>query len=413
MVKIIYMKEVHKMKKAKLLLLALLLTLTSLTSPTGVSGEERQVIYFKEATCLVCQELETSGYITKMEDQGITVTIYNIQSDAVIDEYSYTDSDGKYVEVTAIDVFAAFNDTYNRSESFVPVIFVGDQYFEDLEPIQNAIDQNTVFDLSDDPFLDVSVEEGQAFGDLTGIVGFFIVLGAGLLDGFNPCAIALLLLFVGLLINAKDKKVLILVSVVYISALFLSYFLIGTFFLNILERYTTQISVIGTIINWFVVILCFILFSLNLYDYVQAKREKYGKIKNQLPKFVQKYNKKIVKAFTNVINNEENNRGLLFVLGLTFLLGITLSLTELVCTGQIYFGILYGIHTIQTGYAYVLLIVYNLMFVIPLIVIAVLAVRLKSVVMISNWIREHLSTIKLSSAIFFLAIFVYFLTRLF
>ncbi len=94
------------------------------------------------------------------------------------------------------------------------------------------------------------------------------------------------------------------------------------------------------------------------------------------------------------------------------MLGITLSITELVCTGQIYFGILYGIHTVGSGYAYFLLVFYNLMFVLPLIVIAVLAIRLKSVITISNWIREHLASIKLFTAIFFLVIFVFFLIRI-
>jgi cytochrome c biogenesis protein CcdA/glutaredoxin len=388
----------------------------------SVVAETRQVIYFKEATCEVCAELEgfqggagvnydeTKDYLKKMRDQGITVIIYDILLNPVVPEYGYTDDDGNEVEVTAIDVFAAFNETYDRPGRDVPVIFVGDSYFEGLSDIQQAVDQNTVFELSDDPLLEVSVEEGQAYRDLTGIVGFFVVLGAGLLDGFNPCAIALLLLFISLLGFTDDKKVLILVSVVYIFALFVSYFLIGTFFLNVLERYASGIAVLGTVINWFVLFLCLFLFLFNLYDFWQARREDYGKIKNQLPKWLQRYNKKIVQLFTSVINKDEKG-SLITVLVVTFLLGITLSVTELVCTGQIYFGILYGIHTMETAYAYVLLLVYNLMFVMPLIVIAVTAIRLKSIVTVSNWVREHMAGIKLGNAILFFTIFVFFLFR--
>ena len=399
------------MKKLQFLLLSFIILMTLIMSPVEVQSASRQVIYFKEATCLVCKDLEDSGYLQKMTDAGITVSIYDLMSDEVINKYSYNDNDGNLVEVTALDVFAAFNDKYDRDDGGVPVIFVGDTYFEDPD-IKGAIDSNAVYDLSDDPLLEVTVKEGQAFADLSGFVGFLIVLGAGLLDGFNPCAIALLLLFIGLLVGAKDKKVLLMVSITYISALFLSYFLIGTFFLEVLERFTSQIELIGTIINWFVVILCLVLFSLNMYDFIQARNEKYGKIKNQLPKWIQKYNKKIVRSFTKLINNEDDSRGLLPVLGLTFLLGMTLSVTELVCTGQIYFGILYGIHSVGSGYAYVLLLVYNIMFVLPLIIISVIAVRLKSVVTISNWIRENLATIKLVTAIFFLGIFIFFLIRL-
>ena len=387
-----------------------------------LQADTRQVVYFKETTCEVCAELqgymsgpggdydETKDYIKKMEDQGITVIVYDILLNPVVDAYGYEDEFGDWVDVTAIDVFAAFNDTYDRSNTDVPVIFVGDTYFDGLSTIQNAIDDNTVFNLSADPLMDVSVQEGQAYQDITGIAGFFVVLGAGILDGFNPCAIALLLLFISLLGFTEDKRVLILVSVVYIFALFTSYFLIGTLFLSVLERFASQIAIVGTIINWFVLILVFFLFAFNLYDYIQAKRENYGKIKNQLPKWLQRYNKKIVKLFTGVINSE-NKKGLFAVLGVTFLLGITLSITELVCTGQIYFAILYGIHSIETGYAYFLLLMYNLMFVMPLIVIAVIAVRLKSVVTVSNWIREHMTTIKFLNATLFFVIFLYFLYR--
>lgn len=399
------------MKKTRSLMFIFLFLLVLLVSPVRLEGTSRQVIYFYEETCLVCKDLKEGpdgNYIQMMKDSGITVIEYNIQSNDLV---SFTNSNGETTEVAPVDIFAAFNKKYEREDGGVPVIFVGDTYFEDPF-IKGAVLSNAVYDLSDDPLLEVNVTEGEAFADLSGFIGFLIVLGAGLLDGFNPCAIALLLLFIGLLVGAKDKKVLMLVSVTYITALFLSYFLIGTFFLEVLERYTSQIDIIGKIINWFVVVLCFILFSLNFYDFIQARRERYGKIKNQLPKWIQKYNKKIVKTFTNLINQEENSKGIIAVLGLTFLLGITLSVTELVCTGQIYFGILYGIHSVGSGYAYILLLFYNLMFVLPLIVIATIAVRLKSVVTISNWIREHLSTIKLVTAIFFLGIFVYFLTRL-
>ena len=401
-------------------LLALFLVLFVGAAVQPVEAETRQVIYFKEATCIVCAELagytngiynEADDYIKKMEDQGITVVVYDILENPVVPEYSYTDDDGETVDVTAVDVFAAFNDTYERSDTHVPVIFVGDTYFDLLGDIQEAVDNNTVFELSDDPLLEVSVQEGQAYQDLTGIIGFFVVVGAGILDGFNPCAIALLLLFISLLGFTKDKRVLILVSVVYIFALFVSYFLIGTFFLNVLEQFTTQIATVGRIINWFVLILCLFLFALNFYDFIQSRKENYGNIKNQLPKWLQRYNKKIVKMFTGVINSE-NKKGLIPVLGLTFLLGITLSITELVCTGQIYFGILYGIHTLETGYAYLLLLVYNLMFVMPLIIIAVVAVRLKSIVTVSNWVREHMTFIKFFNAMLFLVIFVFFLFRI-
>jgi len=397
------------MKNFKLILIALLIALTTIITPTPVSSSTKEIAYFREESCLECQRFDNSGKKQILIDAGVTIHDYNIQSFESLPAWEYLDNNDNIVEVTANDVFAAFNKEYNRSKTTVPVIFVGDTYIEGTDEIIDAIERGTVTDLSSNPLLVTSVEPGTAYEDLT----FWGVLVAGFLDGFNPCAIALLLLFVSLLGFSDDKLVLILVSIVYISALYASYFLIGTFFLGVLDQFETQLTVISQIINWFVVLLCFGLFIFNFYDYIQAKNEDYGKIKNQLPKWVQRYNKKIVKAFTNVINDKENKKGLFAVLGITFVLGITVSITELVCTGQIYIAVLYGVHVAAEGAAYIYLIFYNLMFVLPLIVIAVISIRSRSIGAVSNWIREHMQTIKLSNALLFLVIALFFLLRVF
>ncbi|MCF7925916.1 MAG: hypothetical protein K9L26_05215 [Candidatus Izimaplasma sp.] len=413
------------MKAIKRFLFVFILVLFGLLSPQKISADNGRIaVYFKETTCLVCAELqgypngpnnvyyEDQDYIKKMEDQGITVVVYDLMVDDPIDEYAYYDQDNTLVEVTALDVFSAFNETYNRDNLYVPVVFVGDTYYEGLSDIQNAVDSGDIYDASNQPLRDVSVEEGSAYAKITGFVGFLTVLFAGLLDGFNPCAIALLLLFVSLLGFSENKKFLILVSVVYIFALFISYLLIGTLLLTVLSRFQAQAALIATIINWFVAILCIILFALNLYDFFRARNKDYGNIKNQLPKFIQRFNKKIVTSFTNVLNNRDK-KGVIGILAITFLLGITLSITELLCTGQIYFAILYGIHSVNSVYGYVALIAYNIMFVVPLIVIAIISIKGRGIMETSNFVREHLDLIKLLNAVLFLGIAIYYFTRIF
>ena len=398
------------MKKMKIYITILLFVLFSIVSTKNVLAADRTVVYFKEYYCMVCQEFAgypdgyngeynpADDYIKIMEDQGITVIIYDIIND-----------DG------ANDLFTAYNKEYgnNSSNPVVPIIFVGDQFFDDADEIKRAIDNNTVYDLSSDPLLEVTVTEGGAYADLKGIAGYLAVLGAGLLDGVNPCAIAMLLLFVSLLGFTENKKSLILVSITYISALFFSYLLIGFGLLNILSSYADQADTINTVINWFIFILVSFLFILNLYDFVVTRKEDYSKVKNQLPKWVQKYNKVIVKKFTNAMNNKESKKGLVSILALTFILGITLSITELICTGQIYVTIVNEIKYEEVGYSYFLLLSYNVMFVIPLIVIAVVSITGKGIVTTSNYIREHLHIIKILNALLFLIIAIIFYFRLF
>lgn len=407
------------MKKLTWLLFGSIILVLSMTQPV-LQADTRQVVFFKETTCEECAKVEgfmdgvgqgydeTEDYIQIMEDMGITVIIYDIMLNPNVPEYRYENNDGELVEVSTLDVYFAFNEAYNRSSSLVPVIFVGNEYIFGADEIKARVDDNTVFDLSDDPMPEITVYEGQAIDQITGIVGFFVVLGAGLLDGFNPCAIALLLLFISLLGFTDNKKVLIYVSITYITALYLSYFLMGTLLLNFMNNYRSELVAIGDVFAWIIMTICLFLFVLNFYDYIQARKEQYGKFKSQLPKWIQKINKRILKVFTGAIN-AENNRGLIPVLSLTFVLGLILSLTELICTGGIYFVVLSSIHTLNTAHSLTLLIFYNLMFVLPLIIIAVISIRIRSVNSVSNWVREHMTLIKFFNATLFFVIFLYFL----
>lgn len=412
------------MKYLKYILVCFTAILFLVVTPTTIvkaEDEERIAVYFKEKYCTVCQSLsgqvgtvytESDNYIKKLRDQGVTVYEYTVDdlTETAL-EFEYTNQDGDQVIPSSADLFKAFNTTYDFSAGTVPIIYVSDTYYEGYEDITAAVDDLSIYNLSINPLLEVNVVEGQIFTDLTGFLGFITVLAAGLLDGFNPCAIALLLLFVSLLGFSEDKKVLLLVSIVYISALFISYYFIGRFFMSTILKYQAQITVVGSIINWFIFLLCTFLFVINFYDYLQARNEKYGNIKNQLPKWVQKMNKKIVKIFTGAMNKEDK-KSIFPILFLTFALGITLSVTELVCTGQIYLGILYGITTLESGYANILLLFYNLMFVLPLIIIAVVSVRSKGIMGVSNWIREHMKHIKFANSMLFLFISLYFMSRI-
>ena len=73
---------------------------------------------------------------------------------------------------------------------------------------------------------------------------------------------------------------------------------------------------------------------------------------------------------------------------------------------------LYGIQFLDSAYAYLALIAYNIMFVLPLIVIAVIAIKGNGVMAASNFIRERLHIIKLFNALLFLFIAIYYFYRL-
>lgn len=376
-----------------------------------VKAETKTVIYFKGTTCLGCKELENDGFYDKVDALGFDIIIYDVEdNDMSLYDLSMYDFEG---EPNIIDLWTAFGRVYGAPKNMTtPSVFVGDSYYMGAPDIIKALDDGSFEAAGQKDLLDVNVLDDETFSKITGFLGFLTVLGAGLLDGFNPCAIALLLLFVSLLSSNDNKKSLLLISITYISALFVSYLLIGTSLFFVLKKYSEQAHLLNNIISIIIIVVVLVLFAYNMYDYIVTKKEDYGSVKNQLPKWIQKFNKKIMTRFTDVINNPDKKSNIFKIVGLTFVLGIIMSFTEFLCTGQIYGAIIIGIYEMDSAYAYIALVAYNIMFVSPLIVIAVLSIRGNGAIVISNWVREHLHTIKLLNALLFLFIGIFFILRL-
>lgn len=79
------------------------------------------------------------------------------------------------------------------------------------------------------------------------------VLSAGLLNSLNPCAMAILLIFIAFMFTLrKSRKVILIMGTVYIAALYLTYFAIGLGLLKIVYFFSIPhfISKIGA---WLVI----------------------------------------------------------------------------------------------------------------------------------------------------------------
>ncbi len=395
------------------------------------------IVYFYSTGCSGCQDLisgpfytldaengeydktdsaydESEDYIQKIKDEGINIIYVNID----LSGEAYVIPPNVIFEgdiPTLGDIQFQFSERYDvpTNKRGTPLMFAGDKYFYDHEIIE-AFDGSTneLFESASMELLEVNVTAGENYGNIKGFFGFLGVLGAGFLDGFNPCAIALLLMFISLVGFTENKRVLIAVSITYISTMFLTYFLIGLGVLSILEKFSST-SGLADIVSWVIFILVLIFFLANMYDFIVSRKEEYGKIKNQLPKWIKRLNKRIMGTFAKAMNTEGEKGNLIGVIGLTFVLGFTVSITEFLCTGQIYLGILDGVRYFKSFYGYVALFFYNIMFVLPMIFIAVFAIRNESIMGVSNWIREHLHIIKLFNALLFLAIAIFYAFRIF
>ncbi|MBU1143429.1 MAG: hypothetical protein KKH92_07270 [Firmicutes bacterium] len=356
-------------------------------SPLTISAAEEtyDAVYFGSIYCSVCQNLEdTDLAFERLESQGVIVKKYILEDDTKNTE-----------------TFRNYQFTFDvpANEGLVPILFVGDTYFAGREAINNAIDNFEIRDISQSiPMLDIMVAPPSSFS-----LVYFVLLG--FVDGVNPCAIAMLLLFISLLGFTKKKEILLPVAFTFISAIFISYFLFGT----ILYQYLFQLRFLSFLVKtipWIIIGISGVLFLLNFYDFVVSMLQKYNLIKNQLPKGIQKFNRRLMEKFT-----QKMDEGSKMIYVITFTIGIIISFTEFLCTGQAYLtAILHLIHFSENiGRGLILLAIYNLIFVLPLIIITLLAYKTQSIQSISIFMREKLHWIKLFNALVFLAILIYYL----
>lgn len=225
--------------------------------------------------------------------------------------------------------------------------------------------------------------------------GRFSLLGiiiAGLLDGVNPCAFATIIFFISyLLFLGRRRRDIVLMAVSFITAVFIAYFLIGVGAYGLL-KYLAGYKIIAQIIFLLFGTLAIILGLLSLRDYLYARRGELDKMFLQLPLGIKQRIHRDIKEKTAV-------GGILIG---SFLAGLIISFLEFGCTGQIYLPTITFMIT-KVGWSLkpiLSLLVYNIMFIIPLIVIAILAV-----VFTSQGIARSLATkipvIKLLTAILF------------
>ena len=270
-----------------------------------------------------------------------------------------------------VELAEALGELYQMPEEerlLVPVIFLGDNYlfrsaitFDNLdELIQKYSTTDTIAPWEKVKEKDLTAQERliarfQSFG-------LAAVAVSGLIDGINPCAFASIIFFISYLtlINRKGREIL-WVGGIFTVSVFLTYFLIGTGALKMI----TSLSFLPLVRKIFILVtavLALILGVVSLYDYLQFKKKGTTKdAKLQLPSFLK-----------NMIHSAiRKNVRLSNYIIMAAVTGFIVSLLELACTGQIYLPTIMFISTIPDLKANALfyLLFYNLMFVVPLILV--------------------------------------------
>lgn len=286
-----------------------------------------------------------------------------------------------------------------------PTILIGDKVLVGIVAAADSLDQYISEQLSAAPGRELELGGGsvdllerfRSFGPLA-------VIGAGLVDGFNPCAFTVIVFFMSFLtLMGYRRREMALIGSFYILAVFLTYLALG---LGFFKAIYTMKGFYAVTKSMYLAIgsLSIFLGALAVKDYIVFKRTgNTDAMALQLPGLIKK---KIHSIVGEYYRKDKSGRKKAF-LGLAlsaFIVGFLISILEAVCTGQLYLPTIVFVLKEGTLRARALfyLIIYNIMFVLPLVLILVAALGGVTSKQFELYARKNLGIIKLAmAAVFF------------
>ena len=226
--------------------------------------------------------------------------------------------------------------------------------------------------------------------------GLPLVLVAGLLDGINPCAFATLIFFLSYMqLVRRTPRELLQVGAAFITGVFLTYFAIGLGLREVVGR-LESLPLLSLMLKLAIAGLTLVLALLNLRDGVRCRQGRLAEMTLQLPAVLKQ----------GIHATIRGGARLRRYVAAAFVMSVIVSVLELACTGQGYLPTI--AYLWQAGYERPamlgLLAVYNLAFVVPLIVVFFLAYRgLRSEALV-QWLQRHAASVKFATAALFLAL---------
>jgi cytochrome c biogenesis protein CcdA len=298
------------------------------------------------------------------------------------------------------NLMQAYGENYNILDSekwYTPTTFVNDKYLVGTKDFSNFIISNIISCNNNDSSCkcnfdnnlaryynttEFSLSTNSSFSTIN-IPSLTIpaVIGSAMVASFNPCAFAVIIFLLSYLVNAVSKKRMLFLGGVYIISVFLSNILIGLSVFAFVKNFG-----LSNIFYYLSAIVSIIFGLINIKDFFW-----YGKwITLNIPSSKKSLISKLAKNVTSFS---------------AIILGIVVSIFGLPCTIGPYSNIIALLENSSTFLAaFPLLILYNIIFVLPLIIITLLAYYGNSSKGLEDWRTKNKNYMKLIAGIFLVII---------
>lgn len=355
--------------------------------PQGQESRKVYLAYFYEFGCKECDRAEYQIKYLERKYPNLIVKKFNLQ-----------DAESKRLA-------EALGQIYNVPEAqrmSVPEAFIGEDYLLGKEVSDKNLERliERYRDVETNPPWEMA--EGELTQAEKKIINRFkgleitTVISAGLLDGVNPCAFVTIVFFISYLaFVGRRGKELLSVGFAFTLAVFITYFLVGLGLLKFVQSLSFM-PFLARVVYILTAAAAVVLAVLSFYDYAKYREDRYEESILKLPGFLQKRIHKVVRTHSRVKN---------YVLA-AFVTGFFISLLEFACTGQVYLPTIIFVSKVPALKAKALfyLFFYNLCFILPLVVIFLLAYKgMTSHKLTEFWKRKE-KGIKLGLGIMFLSL---------
>jgi len=357
--------------------------LVTATPATGPKAPPVHVVYFYQSGCDVCDRADHDlRYITDKYPQ-VVIHRYDVREHAALNQHlcdRYGVPEDKHLTAPALFVEGGYllGDDIRAPaiEALVlPLLASG------------SPDPSEGWDTARDAAVSTIVERFQSLDVLT-------VVGAGLLDGVNPCAFATMIFLISYLSLRKRRGMaLLLTGVAFTLGVFVTYLAVGFGLL----RFLGSLPFLNTIARWLyglTAVACVALAVGSILDYRKARQGRLEDMTLKLPERLRGWSKSLIR---------EGVSSRRFVIS-SFALGLGVSVIELACTGQVYLPTIVFVLNLPEWRtrASLLLVLYNLMFILPLVAVFVLVYLGTTSQQLIDWMTKHTATVKLGTAALFL-----------
>jgi cytochrome c biogenesis protein CcdA len=292
---------------------------------------------------------------------------YEVGEEVILNKYLLTESKNQELKLKYTRVY----NVPDKEADLVPLIFIGKDAFtpSNLDPMA-VLDSMLNYSSEEREKKQREIDEleedvSQVLTERYSQFSLFVVLGAGLIDGINPCAFVVLIFLVSYLYYVgRGRNEILVAGLFFAIGIFAAYLAMGTGLLGAVG-YIDSVSRLFQIVFYpAMTVFTAVLAVLSVVDFYRM-RYKGKKAVLELSKGLKRKTHEIIRKNAKVKT--------IWIASLVT--GILVSFVEFMCTGQIYLPtIVYVINSAGvSARALGFLIVYNLGFTVPIIAITLIA----------------------------------------